>query len=60
VELSRRLPAVSHGKEQQFGRRHQKIRKFSARNIASMKAAEFSGTERFFPVLSDLGNDEVL
>jgi hypothetical protein len=54
VELSRRLPAVFHLKEHEFGRRiPEKSENFPTRNTASMKLSVFCGTDLFLAVLSD-------
>jgi hypothetical protein len=56
IELSRRVPAVSHRKEQEFGRKiTEKSENFPVRNTASMKSPEFSGTGHFLAALSHLG-----
>ena len=54
-EIFRLLPAVSRRTEQEFGRRTQeKSEDFLVWNTASMKSPEFSGTDRFLAVLSNL------
>jgi len=50
--IIRRLPAVSHREEQEFGGKAPKTsEKFPARDTSSMKSSEFPGTDRFLAVL---------
>ncbi len=56
VELYQWLSAISYRTEKEFGWKIQEKSEVSpARNTASMKSPEFSATNRFSVVLSDLG-----